>query len=92
MEQSLKQAALWEEVKDKLKKSDDELFNGAFWSGKTACEFGLVDAISDMRSAMKNKFGDKIKVVNIEPKKKGLIKELLSSKFNIAGDIKWIEQ
>ncbi len=70
---------------DKLKKSDDELFNGAFWSGKTACDLGLVDAISDMRSTMKSKFGDKIKFVNIEPKKKGFIKELLSSKFENIG-------
>jgi signal peptide peptidase SppA len=75
--------------KDKLKKSDDELFNGAFWSGKTACDLGLVDAILDMRSAMKARFGDKVKFINIEPKKKGFIKELLSSKFgfNFAGDL-----
>ncbi len=67
--------------KDKLKESDDFLFNGAFWSGKKAVELGLVDAIGDMRNVMKNKFGDKIKFVNIEPKKKGFIKELLANKF-----------
>ena len=67
--------------KDKLKESDDYLFNGAFWSGKKAVELGLVDAIGEMRSVMKNKFGDKIKFINIEPKKKGFIKELLASSF-----------
>ena len=79
-----------ERRKDQLKKSDEELFNGAFWSGKTAVDIGLVDAVSDMRSTMKTKFGDKIKFINIEPKKKGFIKELLSSKFgrlNLASDL-----
>ncbi|MFT6331909.1 MAG: signal peptide peptidase SppA [Lentimonas sp.] len=66
--------------KDKLKESDEKLFNGAFWSGKTAADHGLIDGISDMRSKMKEKFGDKIKFINVEPKKKGMIKELLSSK------------
>lgn len=66
----------------KLKKSEDELFNGAFWSGKTAQENGLVDKVGDMRSVMKEKYGDKIKFINIEPKKKGFIKELLSQKIS----------
>jgi ClpP class serine protease len=65
---------------NKLQESDDILFNGAFWSGKKAAELGLIDKVSDIRSAMKSKFGDKIKFVNFEPKKKGMLKELLSSK------------
>jgi signal peptide peptidase SppA len=78
--------------REKLKESDDYLFNGAFWSGKKAVELGLVDAIGDMRNVMKNKFGDKVKFINIEPKKKGFIKELLASKFgefnsNLAGNL-----
>lgn len=73
--------------KDKLKKAEDELFTGAFWSGTAAKELGLVDEIADMRKAMKAKFGDKIKFVNIEPKKKGFIKELLASKLDIAGNL-----
>ncbi len=68
--------------KDKLKESDDYLFNGAFWSGKKAAELGLIDEIGDMRSKMKEKFGEKVKFVNIEPKKKGFIKELLASGFS----------
>ncbi len=78
--------------KEKLKESDDYLFNGAFWSGKKAAELGLLDAIGDMRNVMKNKFGDKVKFINIEPKKKGFIKELLASKVgefnsNLAGNL-----
>ncbi|MFT6076881.1 MAG: signal peptide peptidase SppA [Myxococcota bacterium] len=72
---------------DKLKASEEKLLNGAFWSGKTALDLGLIDGISDMRSKMKEKFGDKIKFINIEPKKKGMIKELLSSKFENIGSV-----
>jgi signal peptide peptidase SppA len=73
--------------KDKLKESDDYLFNGAFWSGTKAAEVGLVDKIGDMRSVMKDKFGDKIKFINIEPRKKGMIKELLASKISFGSDL-----
>ncbi len=66
----------------KLKKSEDFLFNGAFWSGETAQKHGLVDKIGDMRSILKEKYGSKIKFVIIEPKKKGIIKELLSQKIS----------
>jgi signal peptide peptidase SppA len=66
----------------KLKRDEDELFNGAFWAGKTAEEIGLIDKIGSMRAVMKEKFGDKIKFVAIEPKKKGFIKEIFSQKLN----------
>lgn len=61
----------------KLKESEDNLFTGAFWSGKKAVELGLVDEIADMRSKMKEKFGEKVEIVNITAKK-GFLKSLLS--------------
>ena len=69
----------------KLKGTEEKLFNGAFWSGKSAKDLGLVDEIADLRSAMKKQFGDKVKFINIEPKKKGMIKELLSSSVENIG-------
>jgi signal peptide peptidase SppA len=72
---------------NKLKESDDTLFNGAFWSGKKATQLGLIDKVSDIRSVMKDKFGDKIKFINIEPKKKGMLKELLSSRENFSDNL-----
>jgi signal peptide peptidase SppA len=67
----------------KLNKSDDFLFNGSFWSGKTAVKHGLIDKTGDMRSIFKEKYGDKIKFNYIKPKKKGVIKELLSQKISL---------
>jgi signal peptide peptidase SppA len=67
----------------KLLKSEDELFNGAFWSGDTAAKYGIIDKAGDMRSILKKKYGNKIKFINVEPKKKGFIKELLSQKISL---------
>jgi len=67
---------------DKLKDSEDNLFTGAFWSGKKSVELGLVDGICDMRKKMKEKFGNKVEIVQITVKK-GLLKSLLSEKSQL---------
>lgn len=43
----------------KLKAPEKELFNGAFWTGATAHQKGLVDGIGHMRAIMSAKFGEK---------------------------------
>ncbi len=65
---------------------NEKIFTGAFWSGKKAAEFGLIDGVCDMRSKMKEKFGDKVEIINIIAKK-GFIKSLLSEKTSIAENI-----
>jgi len=65
---------------EKLKESDDNLFTGAFWSGKKSLELGLVDGICDMRKKMKEKFGDKTEFVAVTAKK-GLLKSFFSEKL-----------
>ena len=47
---------------DKLKGSDNELFNGDIWSGKQAQALGLIDGIGDIRSVMREKYGDHVKL------------------------------
>ena len=39
---------------------DPDLFTGKFWTGRTAVELGLVDAIGDLRGVLKDRFGDKV--------------------------------
>ena len=65
----------------KLKEAEDKLFTGAFWSGKKSVELGLVDAIADMRSKMKEKFGNEVEIVQITAKK-SFIKNFFSEKSN----------
>ncbi len=40
-------------------KDDPDLFTGLFWTGKRGLELGLVDALGDMRSVLKTRFGAK---------------------------------
>ncbi|WP_316353873.1 S49 family peptidase [Candidatus Trichorickettsia mobilis] len=60
----------------KLTQSDDILFNGEFWAGESAHDFGLIDGITDMYSFINNKFGDDIKIEYIAGKQSWLKKKL----------------
>lgn len=46
---------------------DPDLFTGLFWTGMKAKELGLVDAVGDMRSFLKSRFGEKASVRLISP-------------------------
>jgi len=70
----------------KLKKPDSTLFTGAFWSGTESEKIGLIDNIGNMREIMKKKFGKKVKFTEIKEKKRGLIKDLFSSKIDDFSD------
>lgn len=61
----------------KIKKSDEKnLFSGEFWAGSSAKELGLIDEIGDMRSVLREKFGEKVKFEKIS-KPKGFLKRKL---------------
>ncbi len=45
----------------KLKGTDKVLFSGEFWTAQTAVEFGLADSIGDIRSALRERYGDKVR-------------------------------
>ena len=60
----------------KLKGPDAELFSGAFWSGKQALEFGLIDGISDIRSRMRELYGDDVKLKVVPVERPGLLSRL----------------
>ncbi|POF34774.1 S49 family peptidase [Roseibium marinum] len=38
---------------------DPDLFSGKFWTGRTAIQLGLADAIGDVRSVLKERYGEK---------------------------------
>jgi len=44
----------------KLKGSDKTLFSGEFWTAKKAIELGLADRIGDLRSTLRERFGEKV--------------------------------
>lgn len=56
----------------KIKAPEDELFSGEFWTGSQAQELGLVDGIGDVRSVMRERFGDKVRFIVVAPKRSWL--------------------
>jgi signal peptide peptidase SppA len=48
-------------------KDDPDLFTGLFWTGKKGLELGLVDALGDMRTVLKQRFGPKTRLQLITP-------------------------
>lgn len=41
---------------------EKDLFTGEYWAGKRALEFGLVDAIGDVRGVLRARYGDTVKM------------------------------
>lgn len=68
------------------KYSEDQIFSGAFWSGKRAKEIGLIDDIADVRLKMQEKYGKKVKIIDIEAKK-SFLKGLFSEKTSLADSL-----
>jgi signal peptide peptidase SppA len=63
---------------DKLSGAGEDLFSGAFWTGRKAVELGLIDALGDVRSVMRERFGEKVKLKVVEaPSRGGLLRYLL---------------
>jgi len=53
--------------RDRLKGADDTLFTGEYWAGETAISLGLADAIGDLRSTLRGRFGEKVLTPLIAP-------------------------
>jgi signal peptide peptidase SppA len=70
----------------KLKGSDDVLFTGEYWAGDTSVSLGLADAIGDLRSTLRGRFGDKVLTPVIAPAT-GLLSSLLGRKSAGAGTL-----
>src|SRR4051812_26791936 len=61
----------------KLKGGPETLFSGLVWSGVEAVEIGLADAIGDVRSVMRARFGDKVRLKLVPTARPGLLARLI---------------
>jgi signal peptide peptidase SppA len=68
----------------RLKGEDDVLFTGEYWAGETSVSLGLADAIGDLRSTLRARFGDKVLMPVIAPAT-GILSGLLGRKSAGAG-------
>jgi signal peptide peptidase SppA len=63
----------------RLKGADDVLFSGEYWAGETSVTLGLGDAIGDLRSVLRERYGDKVRTPVIAPST-GLLSGLFGRK------------
>jgi signal peptide peptidase SppA len=75
---------------NRLKGADDVLFSGEYWAGETSVSLGLADAIGDLRSTLRARYGDKVLTPVIAPAT-GLLSSLLGRKSAGAGTLTSLE-
>ncbi len=73
----------------RLKGSDEELFQGAFWSGRRAVELGLIDGLTDIRTKMRSLYGEKVKLKLVSGERGWLRRRLGLSRTGHASSIGW---
>ncbi|WP_244627527.1 S49 family peptidase [Microvirga tunisiensis] len=61
---------------EKLNDSYDDLFSGAFWVGAEALDLGLIDGLGDIRTILRQRFGEKVRFRMIEPARPPLLGRL----------------
>jgi signal peptide peptidase SppA len=70
----------------RLKGADDVLFSGEYWAGDTSVSLGLADAIGDLRTTLRARYGDKVLTPVIAPAT-GLLSSLMGRKSAGAGTL-----
>src|SRR6202162_1839695 len=70
----------------RLKAADDVLFTGEYWAGETSVSLGLADAIGDLRSTLRARYGDKVLTPVIAPAT-GILSNLLGRRSAGAGTL-----
>jgi signal peptide peptidase SppA len=70
----------------RLKGADDMLFTGEYWAGETSVALGLADGIGDIRSTLRDRYGEKVMTPVIAPAN-GLLAGLLGRRSPGAGSL-----
>jgi signal peptide peptidase SppA len=70
----------------RLKGADDVLFTGEYWAGDTSVALGLADAIGDMRSTLRARYGEKVLTPLIAPSS-GMLSGLLGRRSPSAASL-----
>ena len=53
----------------RLTGSEADLFSGEYWAGRKAVELGLADAVGELRTVLRERFGDKVLMPVIAPER-----------------------
>jgi signal peptide peptidase SppA len=62
---------------EKLPAEKPELFSGAIWVGAEAIELGLADGIGDIRTVLRERYGEKVRLRPVFPSRPSFLSRLL---------------
>lgn len=71
---------------DKLQADEDVLFSGEFWTGTRAQGLGLVDGLGDLRTVMRERYGEKVRL-KVVTRRRGWLEKRLGMRNDWAGDL-----
>ena len=74
----------------RLKGADDVLFTGEYWAGERSVALGLADAVGDLRSTLRARYGDKVLTPVVAPPS-GMLSGLFGRKSAGAGALVSLE-
>jgi signal peptide peptidase SppA len=60
----------------RLKGEETDLFSGEMWTARRALALGLIDGIGDLRGILRGRFGDKVRMVSVSPRRGWLRRRL----------------
>jgi signal peptide peptidase SppA len=60
----------------KLKADENVLFSGEFWSGAKAKQLGLIDGLGDLRSIMRQHYGERVRLRVVTPPRRWMLGRL----------------
>ena len=72
-----------------LAADEDELFSGAFWTGRRAHELGLIDGIGDLRGVMRDRYGEHVRLRVVGEERAWLRRRL--GRGETAGPVEWAD-
>jgi ClpP class serine protease len=63
----------------RLKSEEQALFNGEFWTGRRGVELGLADGLGELRATLQARYGEKVQLPVIGPRRRLLARLGLGS-------------
>jgi len=69
----------------RLKGAENELFTGEFWTGRRGLELGLVDSLGELRAVLQDRYGPKVHLPVIAPRRRLLQRFGLGSGIDSIG-------
>jgi signal peptide peptidase SppA len=69
----------------RLKGEEAALFSGEFWTGRRALELGLIDSLGDLRSILQARYGRKVRLPVVAPRRSFLARFGLGARLDELG-------